>query len=244
MKQRVEKDWSKEESRQISVYKTDKGLLELWDNLKPASNLFPAHIHAMGEKAEEGERSLIRLKLLDYSNGTGENTISVYANISPEETKYIYSALFCHLLDFSFLQDKIFGEPDKEGYSIVTKLQIARYHVDNQGRIRNYPWYVEIQNGRGIAARNANGGTYCQKDSYICEKKAKLFLNDRDMFILFCKANSYILAFELEYAFRQNRVGNFAHLYRLLQTEMQRLLEMQQEILMLLEGEDSLPKAS
>ena len=55
------------------------------------------------------------------------------------------------------------------------------------------------------------------------------------MFVLFCKADSYILAFELEYAFRQNRVGNFVNLYRLMQREIQELMEMQQEILMMLE---------
>ena len=49
MEQNEKKDWSKEESWQIAIYKTDKALLELCDNLKPASNLFPAHIHAAGE---------------------------------------------------------------------------------------------------------------------------------------------------------------------------------------------------
>jgi len=36
MRTQEEKDWSKQESCQISVYKTDKGLLELCVNLKPA----------------------------------------------------------------------------------------------------------------------------------------------------------------------------------------------------------------
>ena len=62
-------DWSNVESDQISVYKTDKALLELLDRLKPSSRLFPAHIHASGETAEAGERSLIRLNMLDYSSG-------------------------------------------------------------------------------------------------------------------------------------------------------------------------------
>ena len=223
MPQNEKKDWSKEISGQIAVYKTDKALLELYDSLKAASSLFPAHIHATGEKAECGERSLIRMNMLDYSEETQGNTVKVFANISPEETKYIYSALFCHLPDFNYQQEKIFGTPDEEGYSIVTKLQISRYDTDSQGRKRNYPWYVEIQNGRGMAASNANGGTYCRKDSYICDGKVKLFLSDRDMFTLFCKAYSYIQAFELEYAFRQNRVGNFASLYKLLQKELQEM---------------------
>ena len=112
------KDWSQEVSGQIAVCKTDKTLLELWDSLKPASELFPAHIHAAGEKAEMGERSLIRLNMLDYSSGTGEKAVSVYANISPEEARYVYSALFCHLPDFVFSQDKIFGEPDEKGTAL------------------------------------------------------------------------------------------------------------------------------
>ena len=100
MPQNEKKDWSKEISGQIAVYKTDKALLELYDSLKAASSLFPAHIHATGEKAECGERSLIRMNMLDYSEETQGNTVKVFANISPEETKYIYSALFCHLPDF------------------------------------------------------------------------------------------------------------------------------------------------
>ena len=83
MAQNEQRDWKKEVSKQIVVYKTDKKLLELNDKLKPASRLFPAHIHAMGEEAEEGARSLIQIIMLDYSKGTGENTISVSAHINP-----------------------------------------------------------------------------------------------------------------------------------------------------------------
>ena len=48
MAQNEQRDWKNEVSKQIVVYKTDKKLLELNDKLKPASKLFPAHIHAMG----------------------------------------------------------------------------------------------------------------------------------------------------------------------------------------------------
>ena len=54
MAQNVQRDWKNEVSKQIVVYKTDKKLLELNDKLKPASKLFPAHIHAMGEGSGEG----------------------------------------------------------------------------------------------------------------------------------------------------------------------------------------------
>ena len=94
MGQNDQRDWKNEVSKQIAVYKTDKKLLELNDKLKPASRLFPAHIHAMGEDAEEGARSLIQIIMLDYSQGTGNHTVSVSAHINPEEVKFIYSGFF------------------------------------------------------------------------------------------------------------------------------------------------------
>ena len=227
--EKKDKDWSKEESWQIAVYKTDKALLELCDSLKPSSRLFPAHIHASGEKSEGGERSLIRVNMLDYSNGTGENKISVSDNLTPEDVRYIYSVLFSHLLDFDFHQEKIFGDPDENGQSIVRKMTISRYDLDSQGEIRRYPWYVEIQNGVGTMAYNTNGGSYCEKGTYQCQKKVSIYLNDRDMFALFARAEAYIRAFELEYAFQQNRIGNFTSLYHLLKQEIQQIPEYLQE---------------
>ena len=167
--------------------------------------------------------------MLDYSNGKGENTIFASDNLTPEDTRYIYSALFSHLLDFDFRQEKIFGVPDENGYSIVRKMTIGRYNTDSQGRARRYPWYVEIQNGIGIPVRNSSGGTYCQKDSYQCQQKVSVFLNDRDMFALFARTEAYIRAFELEYAFRQNRIGNFKSLYQLLKQEIQKIPGVVQE---------------
>ena len=86
-------DYSRLTSRQIAVYKTDKALLELVDSLKPAGTAYPAHIHASGEEDEEGY-SLIRLQMVDYSAGTGQKSVSVYANISPDEALYLYSRVF------------------------------------------------------------------------------------------------------------------------------------------------------
>lgn len=92
-------DYSRITSRQIAVYKTDKALLELVDSLKPAGASYPAHIHASGEEDEEGY-SLIRLQMVDYSAGTGQKSVSVYANISPDEALYLYSRIFSGVQTF------------------------------------------------------------------------------------------------------------------------------------------------
>ena len=63
-------------SRQISVYKTDKKLVELIDKLNPAPLELYAHIHARGDDAGDNRRvySNIGIILQDYSAGTGQNT--------------------------------------------------------------------------------------------------------------------------------------------------------------------------
>lgn len=157
-------DYSRITSRQIAVYKTDKALLELVDSLKPAGASYPAHIHASGEEDEEGY-SLIRLQMVDYSAGTGQKSVSVYANISPDEALYLYSRIFSGVQTFFMSRQKIFGEAKKEGYANVTKLMVSRYETDSAGKKRAYPWSVQIQNGIGIKGKNSNGGTYCKKDS-------------------------------------------------------------------------------
>ena len=99
-------DYSRITSRQIAVYKTDKALLELVDSLKPAGASYPAHIHASGEEDEEGY-SLIRLQMVDYSAGTGQKSVSVYANISPDEALYLYSRIFSGVQTFFMSRQKI-----------------------------------------------------------------------------------------------------------------------------------------
>ena len=219
-------DYSRLTSRQIAVYKTDKALLELVDSLKPAGTAYPAHIHASGEEDEEGY-SLIRLQMVDYSAGTGQKSVSVYANISPDEALYLYSRVFSGVQTFSMFRQKIFGEVKKEGnikkeeYANVTKLMVSRYETDSAGKKRAYPWSVQIQNGIGIKGKNSNGGTYCKKDSFVSDGAAEIFLTDADMFHMFSRAEAWIRAFEREQTGRKQRKENFGSLYRLLNKELE-----------------------
>lgn len=214
-------DWSKKESRQIAVVKTDKALLELVDKLKPAGKRFPAHIHAAGEDGH----SLICLQAVDYSKGTGDNSIGVYANISPEEAQFIYSRVFSNVESFIFSQDKIFGEKDEDGYAKMTKLYIARNPRAKDGKVMERPWYVNIKNGAGIPKRNRNGGTYCESGSFVGEKEVAMNLKDAEIFKLFCRADAWIRAFELEHSFRLRRQDNFKNLYLLLKKEIRKAVE-------------------
>ncbi len=185
-------------SRQITVYKTDKKLLEFVDKLKIAPVNHYAHIHSFGDIDEDGIKqiSCIGLVLQDYSQGKGDNTKRVVANISPDEAEYIYSKVRNGIQEFEFKQEKIFGNPDENDMSKVTKLRIIRASKTADGKIRNYPWYVEIDNGRGKKQQNANGGISIKPNSFKSENKLYININDLDFFKLTVRVSKYISSWE------------------------------------------------
>ena len=185
-------------SRQITVYKTDKKLIEFIDKLKAAPINCYAHIHSFGDKDEDGVRqtSCIGITLQDYSKGTGKQNIRVTANISPDEAEYILIQLKNQALDFELKQEKIFGEPDKNGRAKVTKLRIIRAETGKDGKKRTYPWYVEIGNGTGVKAKTDKGGFFIKSDSYKEEGKVFININDLDFFKLMNRVSRYINAWE------------------------------------------------
>ena len=169
-------------SKQISKYATSGKLIEFIDklNVPPITNY--AHVQASGDKDSDGNTiySNIGIKMLDYSNGTGEKTISVQYNI--------------------------FGKADKDGKSKVTKLTIKREQVNSKGEEKKYPWFVEIENGTGVKASNTTtGGTYIKPKTYHCDAKVNINLSDLDMFSLLTRVESYVRVWELAFAARNVR---------------------------------------
>ena len=98
-------------SRQISVYMTDKKLVEFLDKLKPAPTEYYAHIHSFGDKDEDGVKqiSCVGILLQDYSNGTGKNTVRVAANICPDEAEYIFLPRFMPNFNYFIISVPING---------------------------------------------------------------------------------------------------------------------------------------
>lgn len=185
-------------SNQISVYKNSKTLVEFRDKLKVASLESYAHIHADGEISDNGPKrhSLIGILMKDYSNGTGNKAVTVTANISPEEAKFILSRITAGFSEYTFQQEKIFGDKDASGYSKVSKVRIIRATKDAKGNPRNLPWYIEVENGKGIPLKNATGGTYMKAKSFISEGKVYANLSDLDLFKLLSRVSSYIDSWE------------------------------------------------
>ena len=189
-------------SNQIAVYKNSKTLIEFQDKLKTASVESYAHIHADGERTGDGRKkhSLIGILMKDYSNGTGDKAVTVTANISPEEAKFILSRITAGFQEYTFQQEKIFGNTDEHGYAAVTKLRILRATRDSKGNERKMPWYVEVENGKGIPLKNASGGTYMKAKSFVSMGKVYANLTDLDLFKLLSRVSSYVDSWELAVA--------------------------------------------
>lgn len=190
-------------SRQIAKYATDKKLIEFNDKMRLPPVECYAHIQATGDKNKDGKNvnSLIGITMLDYSKGTGNNTVSVEANITPDELMYVFSKLNQGVERFEMTQDKIFGEPDENGQCSVTKLRIARANVDAKGKPRNYPWFVQIENGKAVKAKNEkSGGSYIKANTYVVGAKVFVNINDFDMFKLLSRIQSFINAWECTYS--------------------------------------------
>ena len=190
-------------SRQIAKYATDKKLIEFNDKMRLPPVECYAHIQATGDKNKDGKNvnSLIGITMLDYSKGTGNNTVSVEANITPDELMYVFSKLNQGVERFEMTQDKIFGEPDENGQCSVTKLRIARANVDAKGKPSNYPWFVQIENGKAVKAKNEkSGGSYIKANTYVVGAKVFVNINDFDMFKLLSRIQSFINAWECTYS--------------------------------------------
>lgn len=197
-------------SRQIARYMTSKKLIEFRDKLSLPPTANYAHVQANGDKDENGNTiySNIGIIMLDYSNGTGKNTVSVEANISSDELMFVFAKLNQGVEEFRLSQDKIFGEPDEKGRCKVTKLLIIRAVKDTKGKPRALPWFIQMENGTGIKEKNTNtGGYYIKADSYVMDKKAFINLTDMDMYKVLSRVSSYVSIWELTYAPKQLRMA-------------------------------------
>lgn len=186
-------------NNQIAVYKTNKKLCEFNDKLKAAPVDFYAHIHAQGVKQDDGSRtrSCIGIMLQDYSAGTGEKNVIVMANLSPEFFAYALSRVSIGVELFEFYEEKIFGEPDAQGMSSVTKVSIKRASVGPDGKKRNYPWCIQVENGVAIKEKSQTGGVHMKKGSYQKRNSVFVNINDYDFFRLMQQTTRYINAWEL-----------------------------------------------
>lgn len=190
-------------SRQIDVCKNDKKLVEVIGKLTLAPRNYYAHVHAASDKIDGDKRaySLIGILIQDYSGGEG-NVIRSSANITPAIADYIFNAVRRGDLNFYYGEEKLLPNTDSTtGRNPVTKLSISRVDMDEKKKEkRRQPWFIVIENGTAVAATNAKGGSYAEKDSFVSEKKLFMSLSDVDMYRMFYNTTHFIANWEAAYA--------------------------------------------
>ena len=181
-----EKKWD-EISPQVAVFHGNKKLVEILNFMNPPTKNFPSHLYADGDE-ENGKKvtSKMRIQIVDYSN-KGNNVVAHY-NMEPDDVAYFFQCIKFRTANIK--REKIFGDN-------VTKLSIGFFATDNDGKPRNYPWFIGIENGKAESAKSSTGGTYIKPGTYKAEKKMSIFLSDADMYKLFWRASMCVEKFIL-----------------------------------------------
>ena len=150
---------------------------EFTDKLKPAPVEYYAHMHAQGEEQSDGFRaySCIGVVLQDYSNGKGDKTVRVTANLSPGFFPFVLSRMQNDLDRFDFTEEKIFGDPDENGLSII------------------------VENGRAVKEKTPTGGTHIKSGTYKKQRSVYVNINDLDFFNIVYRTARFIESWELTF---------------------------------------------
>jgi hypothetical protein len=199
-------------NNEVATYMTNNKLLAFSDRLNSATPKNFANLHAKDERNAQKQRiySTIGILASDFSKGKGTANIRAQANITAAEARYIFTRIQMGLntLDGQiFSSEKIFGNPDKEGYAPVRKLIIGRAAKDTKGADRKSPWYVIVENGKAIKVKNANGGAYAKSMTFQSQSKIIVYLTDQDFYCLLSEVVSYINVWEITFGSKLLREG-------------------------------------
>jgi hypothetical protein len=173
-------------TRQIVKYQTNKYLLEIIDNLHLAEPENASNIHH--------KYSRLKINALDYSQGTGEKTITADANIDATTAKYIAEiALRLSPND----KIKVYSEQKILSHALndsgLAKVTIFSILYDSS---RTYSWQIIVENGLGKPQKQSTGGIALEKGSYKREKQVQVYMSDMDFKKLILKVRDYILIWE------------------------------------------------
>lgn len=146
-------------------------------------NLYPAP----PQRAMEifSDESKITVVLQDYSNGVGDQSTMVRFNLTVKEFLVIRDSVNSRAEDTSFA--KIFAKESArkkdgpfKGLFPVKRLSL-KYQEEYQGRKKDYPWTLIIENGYSGAVMHENGSSSIDKNTYKSDGRAFINVSMQDM---------------------------------------------------------------
>lgn len=81
----------------------------------------------------------------------------------------------------------------------MTKLSIKRASVGNDGKRRNYPWCIIVENGRAVKEKTPTGGTHIKSGTYKKQRSVYVNINDLDFFNIVYRTARFIESWELTF---------------------------------------------
>ena len=181
----------------IYTYKTGRSLVELQDCLIPAAPCYARRLHAFPVKGEETKLySRFKFLLIDYSKGSGENSVCVDVNITAETLIFLFWQYKYAIQtgNFAYTEEKIMPNND-----LVKKLTIRRAKTNSKGEVLRNPWSISAESGKGQKAYTKEGGTYLKPGTYQKERSVYVSLSDKDMFLLLNEGRRRLEDFETYY---------------------------------------------
>lgn len=169
------------EDKQIVRVDGKNKILEVNDKLKKGD----------GPRKPLAENSKLELCLVDYTNKDKGQTVTVRFNLDPHDIHEMRVLTESNFADFAKFWDKIFGDPDESGLSPARKLCIAKESMRG-GKPASSPWKITITNGKAKKIKTATGGYAMEKDSFVQEAQATIYLTGAGARQLFNEAESFI----------------------------------------------------
>lgn len=147
----------------------------------------------------------VKIFLLDFSDGKGDNAVKSYFNLDFPEVKYLYEKAKAFRMERPFHQTKIFGKyPEKDGKfkgsCFTQRISIQWMPKTPGGELMRNPWKIAIENGYAQAFQRKTG-SFCEKDnSFVKSAGGEIFLSDIDFLNCFDKCVRFIDEYERLFA--------------------------------------------
>lgn len=186
-------------TRQITKSNNRTKLVEFNDMLQ--GNDF-SEVAGVMKSSIHSKFSRIRVTIVDWTNGKGENAVVVNHNITPIVMKTIAELIISGNTEMFEQVDKYSKKTGFFEQKIDHRTKndnglnpVSRFNIRYQPNMAS-PWTITIENGEGEAVISDIGGVSIKGGSYKELHSATVYLSKTEMIAKMIEVRDYILAFE------------------------------------------------
>lgn len=146
----------------------------------------------------EGVTGKVKVSIQDYTKGKGDNSFYVNFNLELSDIYFLFERAKISNMPEPLRRTKIIGweqvkEGKYKGLSATSKLVISRTAKTSDGKPRNYPWDITIQNGYAKALPGKITGTFYEASgTFQVVNESSMKFTDVDFLEKMMQINNYI----------------------------------------------------